>query len=147
MSTKFETADTPLPDVTDRELAGYWEGTAANELRVQCCAKCAALRFPPRAACGECQSLEYQWKAVPQQGELFSWTVVAQTSLQGYADLVPYAVAVVQLDGVPVRMLGYVDADPATLVAGQRLQARFIRKSDQVTLPIWQRLTSESSAA
>lgn len=142
MTMKFESATTPLPDVNDRELAGYWEGTAAGELRVQECSRCATLRWPPRAACGACQCLEARWKAVPPRGTLFSWTVVAQTSLEGFSSLVPYAAVVVQLDGVPIRMLGYCAEDPATLTAEERLEARFVRKSDKAVLPIWRRPAS-----
>lgn len=146
MASTFETAATPLPDVTDRELAGYWEGTAAGELRVQHCTKCGSLRWPPRAACAQCQSMDAQWKSVPPRGELFSWTVVNQTTLEGFADLVPYAAVVVQLDEVPLRMLGYFMGDPATLVAGERLQAKFIKKSDTVTLPVWERSPAGKTA-
>lgn len=109
----IENTATPLPDVKDRELAGFWEGTAAGELRVQRCSKCSTFRWPPRSACAECQSFEASWTKVAHEGELFSWTVVAQTGQEGFSQLVPYAVGVVQLDGVPVRMLGYIAADPA----------------------------------
>ena len=140
MQSKFEAAATPLPDVTDKELAGYWEGTLAGELRVQKCLSCGNLRWPPRAACAQCQSFESEWEALPQQGELFTWTVVNQTSLEGFSELAPYADILIQLDGVPVRMLGYTEADPSTLVAGERFRAKFVRKSDAVVLPIWERV-------
>lgn len=139
MTATIANTPTPLPDVTDRELAGYWEGTAKNELRVQKCAKCATFRWPPRSACAECQCFDATWTAVAQEGELFSWTVVGQTGQEGFSNLVPYAVGVVQLDGVPVRMLGYVDEDPKTLVGNERMRVKFVRKSDQVNLPVWVR--------
>ena len=147
MTATIANTTTPLPDVTDRELAGYWEGCSHNELRVQKCGKCGTFRWPPRSACAECQSFDAAWTPVAQEGELFTWTVVGQTPQEGFSALTPYAVAVVQLDGVPVRMLGYVDEDPKTLVAGERLHTKFVRKSDQVNLPVWVRAGKDKAGA
>lgn len=139
MGKTFETADTALPDVNERDLAGYWEGTRARQLRVQRCS-CGEVRWPPRASCGVCRSMDFEWTPVATKGELFTWTVVAQTGMKGFSELTPYAVAVIQLDGVPVRMAGYTDADPATLAAGDRFKAVFVQKSDEVVIPIWRRI-------
>lgn len=137
----FRAAETPLPDTADRELAGYWEGTREGRLRVQRCDKCSEYRWPPRAACSSCQSFDATWTEVPASGTLFSWTVVAVSPTPGFADLLPYAVGVVQLDDVPVRMAGFVAEDPHTLVADERLTAEFVEKADGVVLPVWQRET------
>lgn len=102
-------------------------------------ARIAALTAGHRPACFACTSLDASWVAVPREGELYSWTVVNFTSLEGFRDLVPYAVGVVQLDEVPVRMAGYVDADPGHLRMGDRMRAEFVDKGDGVVLPIWVR--------
>lgn len=137
-NTDLTKYDIPLPDVDERDLKGYWEGTAAGELRVQR-TRDGVLQWPPRGSAVGVPDFDLEWVRVPHTGELFSWTVVGQTGLQGYSELTPYAVGTVQLDEVPIRMLGFIDEDPATLVAGERFAAKFITFNDRVTLPIWVR--------
>ena len=131
--------DIPLPDVADRDLAPFWAGTAAGELRVQCARATGALQWPPRGGAVGVADFDLEWVAVPSTGTLFSWTVVAQTGLPGYRDITPYAVGIVQLDEVPVRMVGFVAEEPDSLVADEPLVATFVKVSDEVTLPIWGR--------
>lgn len=135
--------DIPLPDVADRDLAPYWAGTAAGELRVQRSASTGQLQWPPRGSAVGVADFDLEWVVVPSSGTLFSWTVVALTGLAGYRDITPYAVGIVQLDEVPVRMVGYVDEDPDTLTADERLVAKFVKVSPDVTLPIWVRESRE----
>ena len=129
----------PLPDTTDRDLAPFWAGTAAGELRVQRSRDTGRLQWPPRGSAVGVADFDLEWVAVPTTGTLFSWTVVRQTGLAGYRDITPYAVGIVQLDEVPIRMVGYLDADPDSLVADEPLVARFVPVSDDITLPIWAR--------
>jgi uncharacterized OB-fold protein len=143
----FRTAATPWPDIRNRDLEPYWRGTAAGELRAQQCASCGAYRWPPRPACFACTSLDAAWVAVPSQGELYTWTVVNFTPLEGFRDLVPYAVGVVQLDEVPIRMAGYTGAAPEDLRMGDRMRAEFVDKGDGVVVPIWARISGPQEAS
>jgi uncharacterized OB-fold protein len=129
---------TTQPDRNDPELRSFWEGTDRNELRVQRCSSCDSLQWPPRPACGRCASLETEWVTVPGRGELFSWTVVARTTLPDHVDEVPYAVAVVTLEGLPVRMIGRVDTDdPWNLHVGMPVTAVFRDHPAGVRLAEW----------
>ena len=47
-----------LDPVTDADGAPFWEYAARGELRVQACADCGELRFPPRPCCPHCQSFD-----------------------------------------------------------------------------------------
>lgn len=137
-NTDLTKYDIPLPDPDERDLRGYWEGTAAGELRVQR-TRDGKLQWPPRGSAVGVPDFELEWVKVPHEGELFTWTVVGQTGLQGYSELTPYAVGVIQLEGLHVRMLGFIDEEPGSLVAGERLTAKFLAINDRVTLPIWVR--------
>jgi uncharacterized protein len=130
--------DIPRPDITDRDLAGYWAGTAAGELRVPR-TRSGEYVWPPRPSAVGTPDFDLEWVRVPSTGELYTWTVVAQTGLPGYSQITPYAVAVVQLDEVPVRMAAYADFDPAELVAGMRLVAGFVDLGEGVHLLVWRK--------
>ena len=133
----IRTVSTPVPDTSDRTLAEYWAGTAVGELRVQVCDRCGRYRWPPRPACFACQSLDVSWVPAPLTGELFTWTTVGFSTLEGFRELIPYAVGAVQLDGIPVRVTGFLDVDPSALAVGDRLRVEFIPRSGGVVLPIW----------
>ena len=140
--TDLTTLDIPRPDIHDRDLAGFWEGTAAGELRVPRSRQTGEYIWPPRPSAVGVPDFDLEWVTVPSTGELFTWTVVAQTGLQGYSQITPYGVAVVQLDDVPVRMVAYADFDPAELEAGMRLAAGFVDMGDGVHLLVWRKATA-----
>lgn len=139
MWADLTTIGIPLPDVTERELAPFWEGTRAGELRVQRSVTTGKLQWPPRGSAIGRADFELDWVAVPGAGTLFTWTVVAQTVLPGYSSITPYATGVIELPGLGIRVAGFIDEDPATLVADETLVVAFIPLNEHVTLPIWRR--------
>jgi uncharacterized OB-fold protein len=134
----FERAEHQLPDPDDLELAPYWEGARVGELRVQQCPVCHHHQWPPRGVCGQCQSLELDWVSMPTRGQLHSWTVVWHTRLADFVDRIPYAVGIIELSH-GIRMIGYLDGEPATWRIDEPLDAKFVELNDRVTLPLWVR--------
>jgi len=127
------------PNVADREIGPFWEGTAEGELRVQKCAQCGTYRWPPRGACGVCHSLGVSWVNVFGPGTLFTWTVVNRTTLPDFQSQVPYAVGIVALDEVAVRFIGrIVGSAPEALQIGMPLEPVFQSHANGVALPVWQ---------
>lgn len=133
-------APRPLPNVDHLDYKPFWEATRRAQIAVQKCAACGALRFPPRPACPQCGSLEHAWEVQPGSGRLYSWTVTHVPMHPFFADAVPYAVAVVELDGGHgLRMLGrLVGVDPAALRIGLPLRAVFEPVDESVTLVNWE---------
>ena len=134
-------SDVPVPDLADPLFGPYWEGTRAGRLRIQACAACGTLRWPPRYMCPACGSFETEWVERAPRGKVYSWTVVGFATARGYPD-VPYPVVIVALDEAPsVRVVGrMVGADPDELVAGMPVQARFVPAGadDAMTLIQWE---------
>lgn len=131
------------PDRHDPELEPFWSGTEMDELRVQRCAGCGAVRWPPRPACPHCHAPNSDWVRVTEDGVLFSWTVVARTTLPDFADQVPYAVGVVALAGLPIRMIGRIDTDdPWSLRMEVPVRAVFRDHASGVRLPVWRPVRS-----
>jgi uncharacterized OB-fold protein len=103
----------------DEESDGFWEGTAAGELRMQECGSCGALRFPPRVMCPECQSTERSWRAVSGRGTIWSFVVVHPPVLPAYAPYVPFPVVTVTLAEKPsLRMVGNLVTGPGGDING-----------------------------
>ena len=137
----------------DEESDGFWEGTAAGELRVQVCSSCGASRFPPRGMCPECQSTERSWHAVSGRGTIWSFVVVHPPVLPAYAPYTPFPVITVTLVEKPsLRMVGNLvtgpgadinGVDPAGIVIGEPVRVVFSPRprpdGTVVHLPQWVR--------
>ena len=137
----------------DEESDGFWEGTAAGELRVQACDTCGAVRFPPRVMCPECQSTERSWQAVSGRGTIWSFVVVHPPVLPAYAPYAPFPVIAVTLAEKPsLRMVGNLvtgpggdinGVDPASIEIGEPVRVVFTARprpdGTRVHLPQWVR--------
>lgn len=118
------------------ETAGYWEGTAAGELRVQRCSSGHAV-FPPRALCPECGLDDLQWVAASGRGTLHSY-LVQHRPAPGWEDEVPYVVAIVKLEEGPQMMSNVVGVapDPAQLPLDLPLVVDFVQRGEHA-LPVF----------
>lgn len=64
----------PRPFI-DRDSAPWWDALAAHELTLGRCGDCAWWRWPPRALCPRCGSLEWELVAASGRGVVASWIV------------------------------------------------------------------------
>jgi len=85
----------PLPEPA---TAGFWEGCAGRELRIQKCANCGTHRHVPAPLCRACQSFEYAWDVSKGTGRIFSYIVVHHSVHTATDAIVPYNVSVIELD-------------------------------------------------
>jgi uncharacterized protein len=135
-----------LTPVVDEDGAPFWEYAAQGELRVQACAPCGELRFPPRPCCPHCQSFDSEWRRMSGRGRIWSYVIPHPPLLPAYAALAPYNAVVVELLDAPrIRLAGNVVAapdaplnsvDPARLRIGAGVSVAFTRIGD-ITVPRW----------
>src|SRR5262249_15065625 len=124
----------PLPQVS-AEMAPFFAAARRHELVVQRCRGCGHLRFPARDRCSRCLSRESEWIRVSGRGAGFSFAIMHQVYRPGFADEVPYAVVVVELEE-GVRLLSNVVGCPAREIAvGMPVEVVFDEASPEVTLP------------
>ena len=131
----------------DSDSAPFWEAAARGEIRMQVCAACGRLRFPPRPMCPHCQSMVDDWRLMSGLGSVWSVVVPHPPLLPGYAELAPYNVIAVVLDEDPVlRLVGNLvasadgpinEVDPTTIEIGMRVRAVFPAAVEGVVLPRW----------
>lgn len=78
-----------LTPVTDEDGAPFWEYAAQGELRVQSCADCGELRFPPRPCCPHCHSFASEWRPMSGRGRIWSYVLPHPPLLPEYAAQAP----------------------------------------------------------
>ena len=130
----------PLP-YPDAETKPYRDWAKQHELRMQRCADCSEVRFPPRPMCPACNSMRDEWVPMSGTGTIYSWVVIHPPVLPAFAADAPYAVVLVQLDDDPtLRLVGTVsDIAPADLAAGIAVEVWFDDVTDDISLPRWRK--------
>lgn len=89
----------------------FWEGTERGELQLQRCTACDRAFFYPRTICPECASDDVEWFRASGRAILYSY-VIEHRPAPGFADEVPYVVALVKLEEGPIMMSNIVGVEP-----------------------------------
>jgi hypothetical protein len=137
-----------LPAIGENE-APFWEAARNGELRVQQCASCERLRFPPRPMCPRCQSIESTWALMSGRGTIYSYAVPHPPLLPQFSDLAPYNVILVSLDEDPtIRLIGNLvnradgpinAVDPGSIELDHPVEVVFEKVNDEIHMPRWVR--------
>lgn len=126
----------PLPELTPENTA-FWTGGAAGKLMIAFCGDCRHAIHPPQLVCPKCWAETIEFKAVPGTGRVYTYTVNHQPWTPGLR--VPFALAVVDLDGAPgVRVTAeVVNTDPETVAIGSAMCVTF-EQIDDIWFPQWE---------
>lgn len=131
-------AERPLP-VRDEQSAPYWDAAAKHKLVIACCSRCRKRTHPPDVACPHCRHTDpqFQFEPVTGAGVVCSWTVLHQSFLPGFDDLLPLVLVDVLLDGADdVRLIGrLIDGPKAPLRAGARVSPAWEDLTPDVAVP------------
>jgi uncharacterized OB-fold protein len=129
-------AAAPKPDrpPAPQDSAFFWDGLEEQELRIQRCVACGALRHPPRPMCPRCNSLESDHVVASGRGEVYSFVVHHHPPVPGRE--MPFAVGLIQLEE-GTRIVGnVVDVDPSEVRIGMPVEVAFVSDGAR-TLPQW----------
>jgi uncharacterized OB-fold protein len=118
----------------DPESAPYWAASVEGRLVVQKCTSCGHHQLYARAHCLECRS-PIEWVDASGRGTIYSYTVIRQNFSRAFKHLLPYVVALVDLDEGPRLMTNVVGCDPDDVQIGAAVQVRFEPVSEEAALP------------
>ena len=99
------------------------------------CDDCARFWFPPSLLCPHCGSDRSGWHEVSGCGRVFSYVVVHRVYHPGFADEVPYVVAVIELDEGPRMISNVIGIAPDKVACDMRVQVAFEDIAGEATLP------------
>lgn len=102
----------------------FHEGLARKELLLPWCKSCRRYHFYPRFACPHCWESEYEWRPAAGTGAIHSFTVVRANPPSAFAELLPYAIAIVDLDE-GVRLLTRLVGDFGSVNIGHKVRIEF----------------------
>jgi uncharacterized OB-fold protein len=109
---------TDLPFNPDADA--YRDGLGRGVILMQTCAGCGRMQFPARVRCMRCGSAAVELAEVDGAGAVYAKTVSRRAPEEAFSALVPYAVALVDLD-VGVRVVARADVVPDEVHTGSRV--------------------------
>lgn len=113
----------PLETERETRLARFFARLREGRLSTTRCAKDGELLWPPRTACPKCHGEDLAWVDLPETGRLYAFSAVLAGAPLGMEDQVPFAVGLVDLDGVPLRIFGRIEGRSWNeLVVGQTVR-------------------------
>jgi uncharacterized OB-fold protein len=133
--TAESVARRPLPQ-PDNVSAAYWEAAARGELLYQECPACAHRQLYPRALCTSCAA-EPAWRRASGRGTVHTFTVIRQNWAEPFGDLVPYVVAIVELEEGPRMMTNITNCHPEDVHIGMAVEAYTVPVEDGLGMPFW----------
>jgi uncharacterized OB-fold protein len=127
----------------NRDSQFFWDGARKQELRIQSCAACGALRHPPGPSCPACGAFDRTYVVASGLGTVFSFVIHRHPPVPGKE--LPLVIALIDLDDPPqaggapsVRMVGELPGE-LNLAIGDRVRVDWQVIDDELTLPIWRR--------
>ncbi len=115
----------PVAPAPNEETAPFWEGCAREELLLQRCAACGAYRHPPAPICPECLAEDSAWVRASGRGAIYTFAVVRQALAKGWQPMVPYVVAVIELEEGPRFVSNMVGIAPEDVTIGMPVEVTF----------------------
>jgi len=104
----------PLETADQTRLHRFYERLREGRLSTTRCSRDDLLHWPPRTACPKCHTEILDWVDLPERGRVYAFSAVLAGAPYGMEDEVPFAVGLVDLDGVPLRLFGRIEGRPWT---------------------------------
>lgn len=123
----------PLPTIEEGDRP-FWEAARRREISVQRCSACGHLRFPPARICPRCRSEQAEWTVLSGRGRVWSFTVFHKCYFPGFADEMPYNVAVVELEEGLRMFTNLTGLENSAIQVGMPVRAEFEDATEEVTL-------------
>jgi len=126
----------PLPTIAG-ETKPFWDACRRGNLLIQRCGRCNEYQFYPRGICSNCWCEDIQWVTASGKGTVWTFTVTMQNGTPGFAEDVPYVLALVELEEGVKMFTNIVECEPREVTIGMSVEVTFVRANDQITVPFF----------
>jgi uncharacterized OB-fold protein len=125
----------PIPR-PDNASAEYWKAQADGRLLYQQCPKCGNRQLYPRSCCTACGETP-EWQEASGRGTVHTFTIIRQNYAQPFRDMLPYVVAIIELEEGPRLMSNVTDCDVADVRIGMPVEAYTLDLDEEVGLTLF----------
>ena len=125
----------PHLPIMDAESEPFWAATKERKFLIRHCSACGRNHFYPRHYCPHCWSEACEWRAASGNGRIYSYTVIHHNDVPPFKEMLPYIVALIDLDeGVRVTA-NIVECTPDVVHVGLPVEVIYEHINDDITLP------------
>lgn len=130
-----------VPTHLDEDILPFWDGLKEHQFRLFRCRTCGA-HYWPMAYCRQHDDIlpleTMEWVPTSGRGTVFAWVVVHQVMDPAYADELPYALALVELEEGPLFPTRIIDCDPGQVREGVSVEIAYEDVAETgMTLPLF----------
>jgi uncharacterized OB-fold protein len=126
----------PLPTVSG-ETRPFWEACLRGDLLIQRCNSCGEYQWYPRGICANCWTTDIAWLKASGKGTVWTFTVTYQNRTAGFAEDVPYVLALVELDEGVRMFTNVIQCDPRDVKIGMPVEVTFVQATDRISVPFF----------
>jgi uncharacterized protein len=138
MTTAESRPPKPRPAaVPDPDTEPYLMAALEGRLVLQRCDSCGKYQLYGRAMCQFCGG-DVSWVDASGRGTVASWTVIRQNHARPWREMLPYVVALVDLEEGPRLMTNIVGCDPEEVFIGMPVVVRFENVSDEAAIALFE---------
>ena len=138
MSDLPEGARPRIAPIPDAESEPFWTAVNEGRLLVQECSVCGQRQLYGRSLCTNCHSAALTWIESSGLGTIYSRTIIRQNPSRSFKHLIPFVVALIDLDDGP-RMMSNVVGTPAEDVKiGDRVRVVFEEVTEFSSLQLFE---------
>ncbi len=124
----------PRPALT-QDNRFFFDGAKEHQLLIQRCTSCGTLRHPPRPACANCRSFEWDTVVASGRGTVYSFVVNHYPQVPAFD--YPLVVALIELEEGTRLVANVADITPESIAIGMPVVATFEAFDDDLTLPVF----------
>ncbi|MCP5156664.1 MAG: OB-fold domain-containing protein [Ectothiorhodospiraceae bacterium] len=142
----MSTQPRPLPQPSPWS-APYWEAARQRRFVIQACRACDRPIMYPRKFCPHCLGDDLEFRPSAGTGEIYTVTTQVAGPPSGFADALPYVIAVIRLDEGVQLMSNIVGDDRERARIGDRVRVDFETAGDgETVLPVFRLARAEGRA-
>jgi uncharacterized OB-fold protein len=124
----------PRPALT-QDNRFFFDGAKEHKLLIQRCTNCGTLRHPPRPACANCRSFEWDTVVASGRGTVYSFVVNHYPQVPAFD--YPLVVALVELEEGTRLIANVSGITPETAAIGTAVDVGFEDFDDELSLPVF----------
>lgn len=128
----------PFIPIPNPDTKPFWDGCAEGRLLLQRCTVCEAFRHPPSPICPHCLSDAHAWVPANGYGLVYTFVVVREQRSRGWDKMVPYVLAVVELEEGPRILTNLTQVAPESVTIGMPVEVTFEELDGTTKLPLFQ---------
>lgn len=129
-----ETRQKPLPRPY-QDTQAYWDAAKDKRLLLQRCRDCSKFQFYPRGVCSHCLGSALEWVESSGRGIVHTFTIAYRAPHPGFADDVPFVIAMIELEEGVRMMSNIVECDPKSVRIDMPVRVVFEAATPDITLP------------